>query len=80
MTPPALKKPTNKRPRVNKNRPEGGWAGESKADRRASGQKRWEAWLNEAENADAEAKAGAWGLSKSDLVRKAIAELPKKPK
>jgi hypothetical protein len=69
-----------KPPRRNLNRPEGGWAGESGADRRAAGQKRWEAWLNEAEDAGAKAKAEAWGLSKSDLVREALALLPAKPK
>lgn len=69
-----------KKPRRNLNRPEGGWAGESGADRRAAGQSRWEAWLTEGEDDDAKAKADAWGLTKSALVRKAIELMPSKPK
>ncbi len=87
MTPPAPKKPTTKRPRVNKNRPEGGWQGEAHTDRQASGQVRYVCWLT-ADEADAAArKAKAWGLvdadgnvRKSDLVRTALAELSAKPK
>lgn len=63
------------RPRRNKRRPPGGWAGESHREREAAGQRRWAVWLDESDSDRADALRARLGVTRTELVRLALERL-----